>query len=102
MSIQQDQRNEWKTDAAFLGDDSPHDSIGVCLSADIEDGVVREGYVTLFADTPEFPQDDDPSTFETTNVHLTPARARKLSARLAALADVMERNLAHAASSSPT
>lgn len=101
MSIQQDQRSQWKTETTFLGDDTPHDSIGICLSADIEDGIVREGYVTLFADTPEFPKDPDPSTFETTNVHLTPGRARELSAKLAALADVMEQHLAHADGSAP-
>ena len=94
MSLRRTLQREWKTQGTPHGDHNKHDSVGVCLTADWRSAhKLREGYVTVFTDTPEFPTADSPTTFESVNVHLGVDEAREMAARLLALADELELRL---------
>lgn len=94
MGIQRSYQQGYTTDTTLHDGDNPSNSVGACLTAQVEDGVIRAGHVTIFTDTPEFPGRPDPTSFESVYVHLTPARARELANHLIGLADVLEHRLA--------
>ena len=80
-------REEWATDRPDANGGTKHDCIGLSVS------VFNPGepcLVTLYTDTPEFPSAEEPSTFDTTKIHLSPTRAREVAARLLSAADTCE------------
>lgn len=94
MSITRHLQRAWTTVAAVGSGSTPHDTVGAVVTTEHAHGAPVAGYVTVFTDTPEFPEAErdgqPPAAFESTYVHLDPQKARELGRYLIALADRLE------------
>lgn len=74
-------RSEWVTDRTCESGGTPYDAVGVRHDIDM---------VTVYTDTPEFPGQEDPQSFETINIHLTSKHAQELANAICIAADIIE------------